>query len=144
MSIRTEGENHLTQRELDNEWFITNSSGHVRCRSEKKLHYFLWKHYLPIKFHNIQHECWFCPKHEIDFLALDGENMVVLVEVKNWFVTIKDVEQICGYLCLAREKYGCNNFRFLLVCGGVEPIRKGFLESCKVEIVLTEEILNGC
>ena len=113
-----------------------NISGHVHARSEKEL-----KNILENKTIEVKREHVFAPSCIIDFyMKIYG--YPILIEVKNWFVKIRDMEQIMKYLVHATEKYGADNFDFYLVAGGIDQKRREILEALNVKIIITKDVFQ--
>jgi len=118
---------------------IENQRGFILFPSEDDVYKWLEGKFLK-QFHTVKKQFIFAPSCRIDYWAKDCEGKTVLIEVKNWFVKIKDMQQIMKYLVHATETYGAANFRFVLLCGGIENGRREMLEGLAVEIILTKEI----
>lgn len=119
--------------------FSTNPSGYMRAKDEENLYSFLENKYLPRKFGNQwkkQYE--FAPSCIIDYFIKTP--LPTLIEVKNWFVRIKDMQQIMKYLAHATDRYKPNGFHFVLIAGGIDEERRTLLEPLGVEIILTKDI----
>lgn len=127
--------------------FETNPSGYVRFPSEEDLYAYLEETFLS-RFTNVKCKHEYSPGCIIDFWAEDMKNRVpVLIEVKNWFIKIRDVEQIVKYLAHASGCYGGfpaknTTYRFILICGGVHEYLGEILEWLGVEIVLTRQLVG--
>lgn len=57
------------------------------------------------------------------------------VEVKNWWVTTKDMQQINMYNLMLAQPYD-----FFVICGGIARDRQVLLEGLKIQIILTKDI----
>jgi len=119
--------------------YVKNPSGHVQFESEKELYRFLedrvfswWKFSKQVEF---------APSCCVDYLLYHGTRPV-LVEVKNWFLRIKDMQQILKYYVHAVERYGEDNFTLIVIAGGIEGPRRKILEKLGVKVVLTKNLVN--
>lgn len=124
---------------------VENSSGYILFPSEEHIYRWLEGEFLK-QFHTVKKQFAFAPSCIIDYYAQDQQGRHVLIEVKNWFVKIKDMQQIMKYIVHATEIYGPANFRFVLVCGGIEKERRELLEGPRalgVEVFLTKDIEEG-
>jgi len=108
-----------------------NRKGYAWFDSEKELCRYLESHYFPKKFDDWEPEIEFAPRCYIDYLAIDRKGQVVLVEVKNGFFKIKDMEQVMRYHAHATdpEKFGSKGYQFQVICEGIEEHRKEILEN---------------
>jgi len=114
-----------------------NPAGYVLFKNEKELCRFLKANFLRdyIEQFKMDDGCI------VDFCNLDSHSYKKFIEVKNWFVTIKDMEQFLKYFIHASEIYGENNFRLMVVAGGIEPLRKAILEKIGIQVVLTKDLV---
>jgi len=118
-----------------------NPSGYIRAKNEEELYYFLENQYLPKEFgNNWKKQFEFAPSCIIDYFV--KASIPILIEVKNWFVRIKDMQQIMKYLAHATHRFKAHGFRFVLVAGGIENERRSLLEALNVEIILTKDVLK--
>ena len=118
-----------------------NPSGYIRAKNEEELYYFLENQYFPKKFgNNWEKQFEFAPSCIIDYFV--KANIPILIEVKNWFLSIKDMQQIMKYLAHATDRYGPKGFHFMLIAGGIEEQRRTLLEPLGVEIIETKNILS--
>ena len=116
-----------------------NPRGFIRFSSEKKLHHALADALPPLQRFQAEYE--FAPGCVVDFFGF-YEGKPVLVEVKNWFVRIRDMQQLMKYYVHAVEKYGFDGFRLIVIAGGIEAPRRRILELLGIEVVLTREIFG--
>ena len=118
----------------------TNKAGYVKYDNEDELKEQLEQYYFPIFFD----EGWMSIKDEtkevqiaedsiIDYYGIKN-NKETYIEVKNWFITNKDMKQILGY----------NDFiyiyEFYVICGGIDKERQKTLEENNIKIILTKDI----
>jgi len=116
--------------------YFENPRGYILFKNEKELYRFLKENFLRdyIEQFKIDDGCF------VDF-CLDSRHKI-FVEVKNWFVTIKDMEQFLKYFVHASELYGENNFRLQVIAGGIEPLRRKILEKVGIQVVLTKDLVQ--
>lgn len=119
--------------------YVKNPSGHVQFENEQELYHFLedkvfswWKFSKQVEF---------APSCRVDYLLYHGTRPV-LVEVKNWFLRIKDMQQILKYYVHAVERYGEDNFTLIVIAGGIEEPRRKILEKLGVRVVLTKNLVE--
>lgn len=120
---------------------LINPSGYALFPNEESQYKFLNKYFFPTKGWVPDFQYELVPKSKEDrvdyFVNLDQP---ILIEVKNWFVRVKDVLQIVRYIIHATERY--QHFKFLLICGGIETHRRKILEKLGVEILLTSQLIG--
>jgi hypothetical protein len=66
----------------------------------------------------------------------------VLIEVKNWFVSIKDMEQIMKYYIHALEMYGENKYALVIYAAGCELDRLRVLEKLGIEFYKIKDLVT--
>lgn len=118
----------------------TNPSGYVKYDTEDELKEQLEKFYFTYFFDGDwkpilekTKEVWISPWQRIDYFGYKNKKETYL-EVKNWWVTKKDIEQILFY-----EKF-IQGDEFYIICGGIENERKKVLEYTDIKIILTKDI----
>lgn len=119
----------------------TNPSGYVKYDTEKELTEQLEKFYFTRGFFDrpwkpqleITKEVWISPTDRIDYYGIKNKKETY-VEVKNWWVTKKDIQQILCY----ETKMEDNNF--YVICGGIEQPRRNQLEHFDIKIILIKDI----
>lgn len=125
----------------------TNLSGYIKYSSEDELKAELEKLFFPSYFDNgwkpildITKEVPPSPNSlkKIDYYGTIS-NSHIWVEIKNWWVTKKDLTQLSKYNRVL-SRYGPKPFLLLLICGGIESERIAFLSSFNVAILLTRNI----
>lgn len=111
----------------------TNPSGYVFYDSEDDLCNELEKLFFPRFFDNDwkpildeTKEVWLSFKDRIDYFGYKGDRPTY-VEVKNWWITNKDLKQILCYCELIEKKHPSWG-KFYLICGGIEEYRLKQLE----------------
>lgn len=133
----------LTRKiQVDNTIITVNPRGFASFPTEYKQYEWLRKHFFS-KFKIAYLEQYeFVPGSNciIDFYSKDETGKPTLIEVKNWFVSIADVQQIVKYLCHALEYY--KEFNFILICGGIEGPQKILLEKLNVKVYLTKDLIE--
>lgn len=74
----------------------------------------------------------------VDYKCHDRNGTDVYVEVKNWFLKIKDVLQVIRYYIHIKEHrlLGKNSFRFIVICEGLSKTRNDLLEKLGIEVWL--------
>jgi len=118
----------------------TNPSGYVKYDNEKELCDELEKYFLPGFFDgqwkpllDITKEVWLNETDRIDYVGLKN-NKKTYLEVKNWFVTLKDMRQIYRY------KRAIEKGSVMLICGGIDNTRYKILQSLKINVIITRDI----
>jgi len=118
----------------------TNPSGYVKYDNEKELCDELEKHFLPGFFDgqwkpllDITKEVWLNETDRIDYVGLKN-NKKTYLEVKNWFVTLKDMRQIYRY------KRAIEKGSVVLICGGIDKTRHKILQSLEINVIITRDI----
>lgn len=88
----------------------------------------------------ITKEVWLNSKKRIDYFGYKGDKPAY-VEVKNWFITTKDIKQILCYNKLIEKKYPSWG-KFYVICGGVDEDK--LIELIKMSrfanVILTKDI----
>lgn len=119
-----------------------NQAGYGRALNENQL-YELLKEHIYTLYLKVKEQYEFDRGCIIDFFGNEQyTNKPILIEVKNWFVSIKDMEQILKYFIHATEMYGENKFSLIVYAGGCENDRKKILEKLGIEIYLTKDVLK--
>jgi hypothetical protein len=119
-----------------------NQAGYCRATNEKELYKILLEQ-IYIKYDSVKEQFFFAPGCKIDFFAKEiFTKKPILIEVKNWFLTIKDMEQLIRYYIHAIEKYGENNFSLIAYIGGCEKSRQTILEKLGIETYITKDLVN--
>jgi len=132
--------------------YVKNPSGFVQFKNEKELYRFLDAELFQEKplnlFLNIKdprliiRQFEFAPGCFIDYAVFTRSHFIFLFEVKNWFVRIKDMEQLLKYYIHAIEQYGENRFSLTVIVGGIEKPRKQILEKLGIKILLTRTLVE--
>ena len=118
-----------------------NQSGHCSATNEYELYSILDN--ITLGYINRKKQYLFDIGCIIDYYGLDPKTQLpVLIEVKNWFLKIKDMEQLIKYLIHATEKYGENNFHLKVIVGGIENSRKKILDKLGIEVYLTKDLVK--
>lgn len=118
-----------------------NQAGYGRATTEYELYKILES--LKIGIDKLEKEIWIAPSCRIDYYGIDQiTNKTLLIEVKNWFITIDNMRQLITYLVHATERYGENNFRLILIAGGIEKTRRKILEKLDIEVYLTKDLVQ--
>jgi len=118
-----------------------NPSGNVKYDNEDELKEQLEKYFFPTFFDKpwkpqleITKEVWISHKDRIDYCGLKNKKKTY-IEVKNWFVTHKDMIQIAGYEAMIQS------YNFYVICGGIEKGRQRILENAYgINIILVKDI----
>jgi len=122
-----------------------NQRGHLRAENEKSLSELLEGGFFPRVFPqkdmyvDIKPQYPFAPSCKVDYFIVG--NPPTLIEVKNWFVTICDMQQIMKYYVHATERYP-RGFVFILIVGGIEKNRRDILERLGIQIILSAEVIR--
>lgn len=116
-----------------------NPAGYCRAENEYKL-YEIIQPFINSMYYDAKPQYPFAPSCVADYFALDTCRRSVIIEVKNWFITIKDMEQLTKYLVHATELYGENKFKIVVIAGGVMQTRRAILEKLGIEIILTRDL----
>ena len=130
----------------------TNPSGYVHYDNEDELKIELENNFFPKFFDDnwkpilditkeipVDKQPETTPKYQkrIDYYGR-RKNRDIFIEVKNWFITSKDIEQISEYY----KKIEKQNKKFILIviCGGIDPDKfYGFLDK-NIAVLLTKNI----
>ena len=86
-------------------------------------------------------EVWLSPYDRIDYFGYKN-GIPTYVEVKNWFVKIKEVKKIVRYGKLIEQNHP-NLGKLYVICGGIhnDGREKRLMEmNCFVNIILTKDI----
>jgi len=117
-----------------------NPSGNIKYSDEKELCEQLELFYFPDFFDNnwkpIENETkevWISKYSRIDYYGIK-ENKETYVEVKNWFVKKRELQQIIFYKTQLKEK------ELYLICGGIEKKRLKILEENNIKTILVKDI----
>ena len=119
-----------------------NTAGYVRWRNESLLYAWLEDTYLK-RFYAV------CPQFRIDngcivdYKCIDERKRIVFIEVKNWFVSVKDMEQLLKYYTHACIVLGEECFSLVCIAAGIDDIREGILNRIGIEVVLTKDLLEN-
>ncbi len=118
-----------------------NEAGYGRATNEYKLYEILESSGNGLNAFKKQYP--FAPGCIIDYYGIDPKTHVkILVEVKNWFLKIKDIQQLVKYLVHATELYGEKQFRLIIIAAGLEESRRKILDKLGIEIHLTKEMVQ--
>lgn len=118
-----------------------NQAGYGRAESEYSLYDFvIIKKFINSMYFDVKEQYWFDTGCQIDFFAKDKNTHPILIEIKNWFITIQDMQQIMKYIVHAVERYGQNNFTLIIIAGGIEDTRRTILDKLNVKIILTKDL----
>lgn len=119
-----------------------NQAGYGRASNERQL-YEMLTDYIYAHYTDVRRQYFFDNGCQIDFFALDiYSRSPVLIEIKNWFLTIKDMEQLMKYYVHATEKYGENRFSLIVYAGGCEETRQKILTKLGIQLYLTKDLVN--
>lgn len=131
----------------------TNPSGYVKYKNEDELKQELETKYFPYFFDQPWKPTLYKTKEvkigyasRIDYIG-EKNDKPCYVEVKNWWVTDKDISQILRYLYWINKK-NPNFYRFYLICGGIEKQKENVLLNSRYEfdvyskIILVKDILE--
>jgi hypothetical protein len=119
-----------------------NPCGNIYFDSEEELCKELEKYFLPHFFgskwkplDNNTKEVWVSPTERIDYrgFRLSKETFI---EVKNWFVTQKDMKQLLRY----KKEIGSSSL--YIICGGIDNDRRKKLKDHEIEVILTKDIVE--
>jgi len=117
-----------------------NPSGYVKYDTEEELCHELEKFFFPSFFDNnwklildITKEVWISSTDRIDYYGIKNKK-ATYVEVKNWWVTTKDMKQILQYELLIQ------GYDFYIICGGIQEDRRNQLEQLDIKIILIKDI----
>lgn len=119
-----------------------NSAGYGRALNENELYELLKKH-IYTTYSCVEEQYVFDSGCRLDFFAYEQfTKKPVLIEVKNWFISIKDMEQILRYYIHAIEMYGENKFILIVYAGGCESDRLKILEKLGIKFHLTRDLIK--
>ena len=119
-----------------------NPAGYGRALNEKEL-YCLIEDYIYMKYDKVKKQYRFDIGCILDYFALDlFTKKPILIEVKNWFLAIKDMEQLIKYYVHATEMYGENKFTLIVYAGGCDSRRLKILEKLGIEVYLTKDLVT--
>jgi hypothetical protein len=122
--------------------FTYNPSGYGRAPTEYEL-YDLLKETIFMKYDNVKERFEFDRGCIVDYFCKEiFTKKPVIIEVKNWFVTIKDMEQILKYYIHALELYGENKFSLIVYAGGIELDRLKILDKLNIEFHKTVDVVK--
>ena len=124
-----------------------NPSGYVYYDNEAELCQELEKYFFSNFFNTydnwkpiegITKEVWLDKKNRIDYVG-DRSDKPCFVEVKNWWITYKNIKQIMRYFKFV-EKTGF--LKYYVICGGIDNDKKEFLEQkCEcIQFIITKDI----
>jgi len=125
----------------------TNYAGYVHYSNEQELCQELENNYFQTFFdvpwqpiENNTKEVWLDNGSRIDYVGFKNDTPCY-VEVKNWFVSDKDMLQILRYSDLIRQKHG-DFYSFYVICGGIDGDKLQVLhDECeRLEVILTRDI----
>lgn len=120
---------------------MTNQAGYSKAQDEYNL-YDIILPFIQSMYYNILPQYVFDTGCKVDFFALDHKRQPVIIEVKNWFVSIKDMEQLIKYYVHATELFGENKFKLVVIAGGIEQPRRVILEKLGIQIIITKDLLK--
>jgi len=118
-----------------------NPAGYVGVRDEKELYQWIIKGQVRIpglqfkKYHpSLQRQI-------PDFLFVDKETgRKVYIEVKPWFLSISNIQQIVKYWIIIRERHKEADLGVL--CGGVSEVRRELLRRLDIRIYLLKDVIS--
>ena len=123
-----------------------NPSGYIYYDNETELCQELELHFLPMFFdapwspiEGITKEIWLDQESRIDYFGYRGKRKTY-VEVKNWWVTSKNIFQFLRYWnILSKKLFG---FDLCVICGGINQENKHALdwEEVKIYYIITKDI----
>lgn len=118
----------------------SNPSGNVYYDTEEELKGELEKFYLRLLFgprwepkDGVTKEVWISNYDRVDYYGF-MIRIQTYIEVKNWFVTKKDMDQILRYKSII------GNNRLIVICGGIDKKRRETLQEAFIDIILVKDI----
>jgi len=123
--------------------YFINSMGYVGAKDELDLHRQIINGEVKIqglKF--VKHHPRFQQENAIpDFLFLDKKTgRKVYVEVKPWFLSVSDIQQIVKYWIVIHERH--EEADLAVLCGGVSEEREELLRRLEIRIYLLKEVVS--
>ena len=119
-----------------------NPTGNVCWGNESLLSAWLENTYLK-EFHAVYPQFRIDDGCIVDYKCIDKEKRIVFIEVKNWFVRIKDMEQLLKYYTHACTILGEDCFSLVCIAAGIDGIREEILYRIGIEVVLTKDLLEN-
>lgn len=117
-----------------------NPSGNIYYDTEEELKEQLEKFYLRLLYgprwkpkDGVTKEVWLSDFDRIDYYG-NMLSVQTYIEVKNWFVTKKDMDQILRY------KHIIENNRLIVICGGIDKERRAILKDKFIDLILVKDI----
>ena len=119
-----------------------NTTGHICWEDESLLSAWLENTYLK-RFHAVYPQFHIDDGCVVDYKCIDKEKRIVFIEVKNWFVRIRDMEQLLKYYTHACTILGEDCFSLVCIAAGIDGIREEILNRIGIEVVLTKDLLEN-
>ena len=120
-----------------------NPSGYVGARDEMELHRWIIEGQVRIPGLELKkhHPSFQRQKAIPDFLFVDKETgRDIYMEVKPWFLSISDIQQIVYYWVILRERH--EEADLAVLCGGVSEERRELLRRLEIRIYLLKDVLS--
>jgi len=120
-----------------------NPAGYVGARDEMELHHSLIDGQVRIPGLELKkhHPNFRRQKAIPDFLFVDKETgRDIYIEVKPWFLSISDIQQIIKYWIIIHERHEEADLGVL--CGGVSEERKELLQRLGIRIYLLKDVVS--
>ena len=122
--------------------YFINSMGYVGAKDELDLHRQIIKGEVKIRgLKFVNHHPRFQKENAIpDFLFVEEKTgRKVYVEVKPWFLSVSDIQQIVKYWIVIRERHEEADLGVL--CGGVSEERRELLQRLGIRIYLLKDVV---
>ena len=122
--------------------YFRNSAGYVGAKNELDLHRQIINGKVKIRgLKFVKHHPRFQQENAIpDFLFLDEKTRrKVYVEVKPWFLSVSDIQQIVKYWIVIHERHEEADLGVL--CGGVSEEREELLRRLGIRIYLLKDVV---
>ena len=123
--------------------YFINSMGYVGAKDELDLHRQIINGEVKIRgLKFVKHHPRFQQENAIpDFLFLDKKTgRKVYVEVKPWFLSVSDIQQIVKYWIVIHERH--EEADLAVLCGGVSEEREELLRRLEIRIYLLKEVVS--
>ena len=120
-----------------------NPAGYVGARDEMELHHSLIEGQVRIPGLELKkhHPNFRRQKAIPDFLFVDKETgRDIYIEVKPWFLSISDIQQIVKYWIIIHERHKEADLGVL--CGGVSEVRRELLRRLDIRIYLLKDVIS--
>jgi len=120
-----------------------NPAGYVGARDEMELHRWIIEGQVRIPGLELKkhHPNFRWQKAIPDFLFADKETgRKVYVEVKPWFLSVSDIQQIVKYWIAIHERH--EEADLAVLCGGVSEERRELLQRLEIRIYLLKDVVS--